>query len=150
MHHQVGLDRVLLRSGAGVDEQVVALSFNSGDRPVHLHLDAQFPAGLHEQGDEIGVKLLEGTTPPMEHLDLCARACRDVRELEGDVAAANEDNAAWERVQVQKLRAGGEQVLARYSQGCMARAGRDHYVATDQGALAHLAALPLRRAGTTM
>src|SRR6266566_8303520 len=138
MHHQVSLDRMLLRSCAGVDEQVVALSFNGGDRPVHLDLDAQFPACLHQHGDEIRVKLLEGTASPVEHLDLCACASCDVGELKGDVAAADENDAARQFLQIQELRAGGEQLLARYPQIGMARAGRDHHVATDQGLLAHL------------
>ncbi len=48
MHHQVGFDRVFLRSCAGVDEQVVALSFNGGDRPVHVNFDAQLLASPHD------------------------------------------------------------------------------------------------------
>src|SRR5260370_41913287 len=91
MHHQIGLDGVLLRSRASVDEHVVAFPLDSGDRPVHVYLDAQFPAGLHEQSDEIGVKLLEGTAAAVKHLDPCARARRDVCELETYGATAYED-----------------------------------------------------------
>ncbi len=150
MHHEIRLDRVLLRSRTGVDKQAIALPLDGGDCPVHMHLDAQFPAGLHEQSDEIGVKLLEGAAAAVEHLDLCACARCDVGELEGDVAAADEDDVARERIQVQELRAGGEPLLARYPQIGMARAGRDHDVATDQGVLAHLDARPIHKAGTAM
>src|SRR5262249_2906772 len=97
-----------------------------------------------------GVKLLEGTTPSVEHLDPCARSCRDVRELEGDVAAANEDDAARQLLKVQELRAGGQVLLARYPQRGMARAGRDHHMATDQGVLAHLDAGPIHEVRTAM
>src|SRR5262249_2138703 len=140
MHHQVGLDRVLLRSCTGVDEQAVALLLNGGDHPVHVHLDAQVPAGLHEQGDEIGGKLLEGAAATVEYLDLCARARSDVGELEGDVAATHEDDAAWHFVQVQKLRTGGQMLLARYPQRGMACTGRDRHMATNEGLLTHLEA----------
>src|SRR5260370_37784447 len=128
MHHQVGFDRVLLRSRASVDEQVVALSFNGGDCPVHVNLDAQFPACLHEQGDKIGVKLLEGTAAAVEHLDLCARTCRDVRELEADAAAADEDDAAWQVLQVQKLCAGGQTIPPTYPQRALPCSRRPHHL----------------------
>src|SRR5207302_1436460 len=117
-------------------------------RPVHVDLDAQLLANLHQLGDQIGVKLLEGAAPPVEHLDVRACACRDVGELKGDVAAADEDDAAWQFLQVQELRAGGEQLLARYPQIGMARAGRDYHVASDQNLLAYLDAGVIHEAGT--
>jgi hypothetical protein len=73
-----------------------------------------------------------------------------VRELEGDVAAADKDDTTWQFLQLQELRAGGEQLLARYPQIGMARAGCDHHMATNQNLLAHLDARPIHEVGTAM
>src|SRR6266849_8922933 len=123
MHHQVSLDHRLLLACPRLDQQVVTLPLDRRDRRVELHFDAEFAGGLDQLGDQIRVKLLEGAAASVEYLDLCASPCCDVRELEGDVAATNEDDAARELVQLQKLRAGGQVLLPWYPQGSVLSSG---------------------------
>src|SRR5713101_4002138 len=150
MHHQVGFDRVLLRSRPRVDEQVVALPLDGRDGHIKPDLDAEFPGRLHQLGDQVRIKLLEGTASPVEHLDAGPGTRRDVRELERDVATADEDNTRRQVIKFQKLRAGGQEFLARYPKPGVLRAGRDHHVATGEDLIAHLDGRAVDEAGPSM
>src|SRR5260370_2906653 len=150
MHPRVGLGRVLLGCRRRGDEQVVALPLDGRDGCIELDLDAEFPGRLHQLGDQVRIKLLEGTASPVEHLDLCACTRRDVRELQGDVATADEDETTWQLLQLQKLRAGGQVLLARYLQTGVTRAGRNRHVTTNPDLLAHLETRPIPELGTAI
>jgi len=88
-----------------------SLALEGRDLRLQANLDAELLGCLYEHGDEIGVKRLEGAAAPVEHLDLCARSCGYMRELEGDVAAADGDDAARKLAEFQKLRAGCQVLL---------------------------------------
>src|SRR5258708_929269 len=150
MHDQVGFDGVLLLSRSSVNEQAVLLPSNRCHGPIDVHLDTEFLGRLHEHSNEVGVELLEGMTPPVEHLDLRARVGSNMCELEGDVATPDKDDATRERVQVQKLRAGGQVLLARYPQSCMTCTCCDHHVPTNENVLIHLNVRPIYEVGTPM
>ena len=126
------------------------MSLDGCDGCIEPDLDAKFPGRLHQLGDQVRIKLLEGTASPVEHLDLCACTCRDVRELKGDVATSDEDDTTWQILQLQKLRAGGQLLLARYLQRGVTRAGRNHHMAANEGVPAHLDARPIHEVGTAM
>src|SRR5260370_13585332 len=150
MHHQVDLDRVLLRSRPRVDEQAVALPLDGRDGRIEPDFDAKFPGRLHQLGDQVRVELVQRVSAPVEHLDSSPCTRRDVRELQGDVATADEGDAGWQVIQFQELRAGSQQFLARYAQWSVTRAGRDHYMAANEGVPAHLDARPIHEVGTAM
>jgi hypothetical protein len=56
---------------------------------------------------QIRIESYEWTIPAMENSRLSAGSRSNVRELEGNIAAANEDNSFRKLLQLEKLGAGG-------------------------------------------
>ena len=59
-----------------------------------MQRDSQLACRLSEAIDHIGIEPLQRTRITMHYLDLSARTGRYVREFEGDVSAANEQNSS--------------------------------------------------------
>lgn len=97
---------------AGVDDQLVPALVDAGDRRAHLHVDAELTGRLHELSDEIGVEPLQRTLPAVKDRHRSADAYRDVRELEGDVPATDEDHPAVQVIKFQEAGTGREVLLA--------------------------------------
>src|SRR6266851_10025441 len=111
MYRQVSLDQFLLVAGPGVNQQAIGLTFDSSDFGLQSNLNVELSGGMGQHRDPIRVELLEWTVAAMEHVDLGASTGRDMGELERDVATADEGNAARQLIQLQELRAGGEEFL---------------------------------------
>src|SRR3546814_9709945 len=66
----------------------------------------------HQPADEILIEGRQESRALLEDDDLGAGAPHDVRELEGDVAAADQHDSPWQRLQVEKIVAGRQMLLA--------------------------------------
>src|SRR3546814_16060255 len=66
----------------------------------------------HQPADEILIEGRQESRALLEDDDLGAGAPHDVRELEGDVAAADQHDSPWPRLQVEKIVAGRQMLLA--------------------------------------
>jgi hypothetical protein len=67
----------------------------SGD-PLHCrpyaHIDAQLAELLHEPAHQVWIESRKHPFGALEHRDVDARTSNEVRELSGDVAAADQDD----------------------------------------------------------
>ncbi len=113
MHDHIGFKRLVLPGCPRMHEKTVGLALNRDDLRIQANLNPQSSGCLDQRADEIGVKLLERPATAMQHPDLGAGAGGNVRELERDVAAPDEEDAARQALELQKLRTGCQQVLSR-------------------------------------
>lgn len=117
MHNQIGRDRRQLLRVASVDDQLVAALLDRRDGRAHAYVNAELTGGLDESRHEVAVEALERTVAAVDdrHVGACARG--DVRELEGDVAAPDEDDSARQLLQVQELGTGRQVLLPAIPSG---------------------------------
>lgn len=97
-----------------------------------MNFDADLAELLHQPADKIRIEMREHPFGPLEYRHLCPSARRDVRELCGDVAAAHQDHAPRDLLQLEKLLAGGQVLFAGNSQFDRFRAGGDEEMASFQ------------------
>src|SRR5712692_10897361 len=121
-----------------MDEQALGLTLNRYGLRIEANLNPQSFGCLHQHRHEVGVKRLERPAAAVQHPDLGAGAGGDVRELERDVAASDEEDATRQALELKELRAAGQEFLTGDSLGGAARASRDDHVATDQRLALHL------------
>lgn len=113
------------RSPAAVDGKIGAdrhrsvralrLDFKAFASPSHrLHLvsepdiHAKRPGSLNQHGDQVRIEAVERLRLAIEQRDLGAGPCRQMGELEADIAAADQYDATRQRRQVQEGVAGGQ------------------------------------------
>jgi hypothetical protein len=77
-----------------VDDQFVAALLDRGNGRAHAYINAEITGYLRELGDQIKIESLQRTLATVQNRHLGARADGDVRELERDVPAADEDDSA--------------------------------------------------------
>jgi len=106
MDGHIGFKCLFLRGCLRVQQKTVGLALNRHDLRVQCNLNSKFSGCLDQGSHVIRVKFREWPAAAVHHPDLGAGPCRDVRELEGDVATANEGDPARQVVELQELRAG--------------------------------------------
>src|SRR2546428_12167489 len=93
-------------------QKVVGLALNRHDFGVQANLAPQAFGCLHQHSHEVGVKLLERPAAAVQHPDLGSGAGGDMRELERNVAASDEEDAMRQLIELEELGAGCQQVLS--------------------------------------
>lgn len=66
-------------------------------------MDTKFSRLLQKPLHQITIKRLKWPLASVQNCDLGASPSRKVRTFKGDVTAADEDDAAWQRIQFEKL-----------------------------------------------
>src|SRR5258708_7926084 len=100
---QTGRDSTCLSPGAGAPEQCPTPSFPPLDALygcAQPHLNTKLAHGCNELAHQIGVKAFEGTCTLVDDVGRRAGTDSNVRELSGDVAAADEHDAPGQLFQV--------------------------------------------------
>ncbi len=93
VHNQIGIEGCGLRVGYGMHDEPVRRLLDALDARLRAHVDADVAGSFGEPGDDIGVERLQQALGALEHRNLRPGARGDVRELGGDVATADEDDA---------------------------------------------------------
>ena len=108
------------------------------DRRLGAHVDAERAVALDEQVGELRVEALEHVRRAVQHGHLGAGRVCEPGELERDVAAADEADARRQLVQLEELRACGDELRARHAEVHRPGAGRQHHVPSLEHAAVHL------------
>ncbi len=132
MYNEISTEFAGRRPRTRLHDQGAVVSLDAFYGRVQPHVNARLAQGRDELSDEIGIEPLERPPAAMDDANLGSGAGRDRGEFAGDVAAADEDDAPRQRLQVQELLTGGEQLLARDAEPARLRTGRDDDVARDQ------------------
>src|SRR3989442_7387451 len=129
MHDHVGFKRLVLPDCSRMHKKAVGLALNCHDLRVEANLNPELFVCLHQHRDQVGVKLLKRPAAAMQHPDLGAGTGGDVRELERDVAAPDDEDATQQALELQELCAGCQQVLSRELQDSAPCRSLDYHVA---------------------
>ena len=116
MDDEIGLDCLRLSFRRGTNGKPPARLFYRFDLRPSVNLDADVAELLHQPVDKVGIELREHPFSPLQYRHLRPGPRGDVRELGGDVAAAHQDHAARQLLQIEKILVGRQVLFARNSQ----------------------------------
>src|SRR5262249_40148863 len=137
------LDRAPLATRRHVDERAVAAFFDSLHMSLKVDLHSQIAGCVHQASHQVGIEALERPLPAVDDLHLRAGAGGDVRELEGNVATADEHDPSGQTLELEDLGARGQVPFARDVQRRMPRPARDHHVPSTERLVADPQAGPI-------
>src|SRR5260370_11119924 len=112
------------KSGAGL---LYAFNLGSG-----ANVDSDFAELFHQPVDEVGVEMSEHALASLQDRDFRTCAGGDVRELCCDVTAPHQNHPLRQALQVQKILAGRQVLLAGNAELDGFRPGRDQEAAARQ------------------
>lgn len=123
--HEVALDLFLFASVFHGDLVAIIRGLHVHDRRGAVQADADLPAVVDQEFDEVGIEALQRTLAAVD--DDWGAACSggDVGELEGDESAADEHYPGWQLGEVHEVGAVDEVLVTGEVQRSGAGAGRD-------------------------
>src|SRR6185437_7961574 len=93
-----------------------------------MDVDAQLPGDPDELRYEVTIEPLKRAIATVDDRHRRPGPGRDMRELEGDVAAADEDHTARQLIEIEEAGAGREVLLAWEPERGVPRSGRNRHV----------------------
>jgi hypothetical protein len=135
--HEVGFEAALAPAARADHGQARRRPLHTGDGGRELDLGAQLAGAFDEEADEIGIEPFQRTGTTVHDRDIRARAHGQVRELERDVAAANENDARGQGVEVEEAVARCDELLAGHAERGGARPRSDEHVAAGHPVAVH-------------
>jgi hypothetical protein len=136
VHDEIGFEGLAPTVDRGVHPQAVRGLLDRLDRGVRMKGHADVPRPLDQRRDQVRIERRERPLAPFEDHDPGIGARGDVRELERDVAAADQQHALRQAVEVEELIAGHDVLGAGQGKRHWPRPGRDHDVARAQALIA--------------
>src|SRR5258706_5377140 len=142
VHHKISLERLGIAGRRSMNHEIRWALFDSLDARFEAHVDADAARFLHQPSDEIGIERLEHALTALQDGDLSPRARREVRELGGDVSAADEQDALRQSVELQEFAARDEVLFTGDAQLRRHRARGDENEPRLEHLARHLEGLP--------
>src|SRR5258708_2321171 len=103
MNYEVSVECPWRACSCCMDGEVGSSLLDALDARVEPYIDAGVARTFRQPAHKLGVERLQHTLRALNDSDLGAGACRDVRKLGGDVAAANEHDLLWQIFELEKL-----------------------------------------------
>jgi hypothetical protein len=138
MNHEVAGDLALFISSSSAHDELIAPFIDRYNRGAKLHVDSEILRGRNKMTNEIRIEALEWTIAAMNHPHCRTAARRDVRELEGDVPATDEDDAAGKFVQLQEAGTRKYFIFAWDPKRSMPGSGGNDYTTSIMDLTSHL------------
>src|SRR5258708_17334833 len=138
MNGDIGLDRGRGAVGICPDGKPgvgLLYAFNLGSG---ANVDSDRSELFHQPVDEVRVEASEYALASLQDRDFRTCAGGDVRELRGDVTAADQNHPLRHALQVQKILAGSQVLLAGNTELDGFRSGRDQEVTALENLVIHL------------
>src|SRR3546814_10951643 len=103
MHDQIDRETRSIAIAGAAHAKAVAFALDGRDGSFCIEPDAQLARLPHQPADEILIEGRQESRALLEDDDLGAGAPHAVRELDGDVAAADPHDSPWQRTQVDTI-----------------------------------------------
>src|SRR5258708_22792359 len=125
MNYEVSVECLWCAASCRMDSEVGPSLLDAFDTRVETHIDPGVARTFHQPAYKVDVERLEHALGTLNDGDLGAGARRDMRNLSGDIAAADQHDPLWQLAELEKFGARDKVLLAGQAQAGRNRAHCD-------------------------